>query len=133
MYDELDYLVPVLYVRFAPSVEHVEEWTDAATRQAIESSLTLTRSDCRPIPLCPILSFWVLTGDGSTDKRLAISPETMRRQLAIVRGYCGIGIILLWSGWETVAEMESGNDPVEAVIFRDFLAAVGELPPPGCT
>ncbi len=137
MYDDLDYIVPVLYVRFGPhdgkTGEEFKGWVDDATRQAIDASLTLTRSNRRSIPLCPILSFWVLAGPNTVHNRDAISPETMLRQLRIVRGYCGIGAIVLWSAWETVKEMTSAEDPVEPIIFRNFLAEVGELPPPGCT
>jgi hypothetical protein len=135
MYDELDYICPVLYQRFGPddgSAEQVQGWVDAATRQAIDSSLTLTRNNGVVIPLCPILAFWVANSpDNSQNASDAVSPESMLWQLRTLRRYRAreVAIIVLWAGRE---EMEGSTKPREPVDFREFLHSVGELPPPGC-
>ena len=132
MYDELDYLCPVLYQRFGPgdgTDGEVRGWIDASTRQGIDSSLTLTRSDGRVIPLCPLLTFWVANSPDATNNAWkAVSPELMLRQLRTLRRYRPreVEIIVLWAGSESV------DEPREPVDFRDFPQSVGELPPPGC-
>jgi hypothetical protein len=133
MYDELDYICPVLYQRFGPAdgtAEQVLRWFDDATRQAIDSSLTLTRSNGATIPLCPVLTFWV-ANDKSKNAFDAISPESMLWQLRTLRRYRArdVAIIVLWTGREDV---EGSAKPFEPVDFREFLHSVGELPPPGC-
>jgi hypothetical protein len=135
MYDELDYICPVLYQRFGPDdgdAEQVQGWIDAATRQAIDSSLTLTRSNGAGIPLCPILTFWVANSpDKSQNASDAVSPESMLWQLRTLRRYRAreVAIIVLWAGRE---DTEGSAKPREPVDFREFLHSVGELPPPGC-
>jgi hypothetical protein len=133
MYDELDYICPVLYQRFGPAdgtAEQVLRWFDDATRQGIDSSLTLTRSNGSPIPLSPVLTFWV-SNKNSTNKWEAISPEFMLWQLRTLRRYRAreVAIIVLWAGDE---DMEGQTKPREDVDFPVFLKDVGELPPPGC-
>jgi len=133
MYDELDYICPVLYQRFGPddgTAEQVLRWFDDATRQAIDSSLTLTRSNGAVIPLCPVLTFWVANGN-SENAFEAISPEPMLWQLRTLRRYRAreVAIIVLWAGAE---DMEGQAKPREDVDFPKFLKDVGELPPPGC-
>jgi hypothetical protein len=135
MYDELDYLCPVLYQRFGPddgTEEEVHGWIDAATHQGIDSSLKLTRSDGGVIPLCPLLTFWVAnSSEASQNASDAVSPESILRQLRILRRYRAreVEIIVLWAG---SGDIEDANKPREPVDFRDFLQRVGELPPPGC-
>jgi hypothetical protein len=135
MYDELDYICPVLYQRFGPDdggAEQVQRWIDAATRQAIDSSLTLTRSNGAVIPLCPILTFWVANSpDKSNNASDAVSPESILWQLRTLRRYRAreVAIIVLWAGRE---DTEGSVKPREPVDFREFLHSVGELPPPAC-
>ena len=134
MYDQLDSICPVLYHRFGPDdtdPETLRGWIGASTRQAIDQSLTLTRSDRTPIPLVPILSFWVFN-PGSGNDRCAVSPETVALQLEIVQDATGIATILFWSGSETEGEMETAKEPVEPINIRQFLRAVGTLPWDGC-
>ena len=135
MYDELDFICPVLYQRFGPddaNPERVREWTAAATRQAIEQSLTLTRTDGAPIPLVPIISFWVFNR-GSANYRQAVSPESVANQLQIVQAATGVAAILFWSGSETRHEMKTAPKPVEPININQFLRDVGTLPWPGCS
>jgi hypothetical protein len=135
MYDQLDFICPVLYQRFGPddaNPETVREWICAATRQAIDQSLTLTRTDGSPIPLVPIVSFWVFNG-GSANDRQAVSPESVARQFQIVQAAAGVAAILFWSGSQTRHEMETAPKPVEPINFKQFLRNVGTLPWPGCT
>lgn len=133
MYDELDYICPVLYQRFGPDdggAEQVQGWIDTATRQAIDSSLTLTRSNGAVIPLCPILTFWVANRN-SQNASDAVSPESMLWQLRTLRRYRAreVAIIVLWAGSE---DTEGSVKPREPVDFRAYLRSVGELPPPDC-
>ena len=135
MYDDLDYVCPVLYQRFGPddgTEEEIQGWIDAATHQGIDSSLKLTRSGGGVIPLCPLLTFWVANSPEATENAWdAVSPESMLRQLRILRRYRAreVQTIVLWAGGE---DTEEPNKPREPVAFRDFLQSVGELPPPGC-
>jgi hypothetical protein len=134
MYDELDFICPVLYQRFGPddtTPETLRAWVAASTRQAIEGSLSLTRRSGARIPLVPILSFWVFNG-GSANKRQAVSPDSVARQLEAVQQANGIATILFWSGWQTEHEMESAAKPVEPIDIYDFLVSVGTLPWRGC-
>jgi hypothetical protein len=135
MYDELDYICPILYQRFGPDdgdAEQVQGWIDAATRQAIDSSLTVTRSNGAVIPLCPILTFWVSNHPDHSQNALdAVAPESMLWQLRTLRRYRAreVAIIVLWAGTE---DTEGSTKPREPVDFPEFLHSVGELPPPGC-
>ncbi len=135
MYDQLDYICPVLYQRFGPDdagAETVRRWTARATRQAIEGSLGLTRRNGKRIPLAPILGFWVFNRN-SANNRKAVSPESVAAQLRTVQGYDGVQVILFWSGSETKEEMERQPKPVEPIDIAEFLRSVGTLPWPGCT
>ncbi len=139
MYDRLDYISPVLYVRYKPSdvdpvhgitLDTIHAWLEARTRQGLEASLTLTRSNGEHISLAPYLSFWVFNRGGSRDDRRAALPESMRRQLRILQEYCGVNIIVLWAGRETDGGIQAGDsEPLNA---HDFLTQVRELPPAGC-
>ena len=134
MYDELDFICPVLYQRFGTddaTSATLRRWIDAATRQAIDGSLTVARSDGAPIPLVPIVSFWVFNGR-SVNNRQAVSPESVARQLEAVQQAVGVAAILFWSGWQTKHEMKTATEPVEPIDIRDFLLSVGTLPWPGC-
>ena len=135
MYDQLDFICPVLYQRFGSDdakPETLRRWTDAATRQGIERSLTLTRRNGTRIPLVPLLSFWVFNG-GSHNDRDALQPKRLDRQLRIVQDAVGIEAIVFWSAWQTVDEMRTAKEPVEEIVIKDFLDSVGSLPWPGCT
>jgi hypothetical protein len=97
MYDQLDFICPVLYQRFGPDdakSETLRRWIDASTKQGIEESRTLTCSDgATPIPLAPILSFWVFNPRSANDRR-AVSPELVADQLEIVQQSTEVGVIL---------------------------------------
>jgi hypothetical protein len=137
MYDQLDFICPVLYQRFDSgdaSPETLRKWLAASTRQAIEGSLTLTRRNGSRIPLVPILSFWVFNKRPPDDPvRPAVAPESLARQLEIVQDAVGIEAILFWSAWQTPQEMQSAKKPVEPIDIPAFLDSVGSLPWPGCT
>lgn len=138
MYDRLDYISPSLYIHYGPNdvdpergitLDTIYAWLEAQTRQGIEASLTLTRSNGAHIPLAPFLSFWVFN-PSSADNRKPISDEIMRRQLRMLQEYCGVKIIVLWAGRETADGIQAGES--EIVNAHDFLTQVGELPPRGC-
>jgi hypothetical protein len=137
MYDQLDFICPVLYQRFDSddaTPETLRKWLAASTRQAIEGSLSLSRRNGSRIPLVPVLSFWVFNKRPPNDPvRPAVAPESLARQLQIVQDAVGIEAILFWSGWQTTDEMNSDKKPVEPIDIHDFLVSVGSLPWPGCT
>jgi hypothetical protein len=135
MYDQLDFICPVLYQRFGPddaAAVTLRRWITASTRQGIEASLELTRRNGQPVPLVPIMSCWVFNGR-SENNRYAVAPELLARQLDIVQRGVGIAGILFWSGWQTRREMETARDPVEPIDLAEFLTDVGALPWPGCS
>jgi hypothetical protein len=135
MYDQLDFICPVLYQRFGPNdatPQRLRTWLDATSTQAIDKSLTLTRRNHTRIPLVPFLSFWVYNRN-SANNRDAVQPESIARQLQIVQDAEGIEAIVFWSGWQTTQEMESDPKPVEPICIKAFLDSVGSLPWPGCT
>jgi hypothetical protein len=137
MYDFVDYLVPVLYTRFGESdspgdLDKLHGWIEQSARQAITNSQKLTRHKGKTIPLAPLLTFWVANGN-SLDNRNVILHQTMGLQLRILRSYCSVEIIVLWSGKETVEEMESDPDfKFETVDISNFLSEVDDLPLSGC-
>jgi hypothetical protein len=133
MYDELDFICPVLYQRFGAddaTPATLRRWVTAATRQGIEGSLALTNRNGLGIPLVPIISFWVFNKN-SVNNRRAVSPELVARQLQVVQD-AGVAAIVFWSGWQTAEEMRSARKPVEPIDINDFLLSVGTLPWPGC-
>jgi hypothetical protein len=136
MYDQLDFLCPVLYQRFAADdakPETLRKWLAASTRQAVRESAALTRKNGAPIPLAPILSLWVFNERPADDPvRPAVAPASIARQLGIVQAAEGVGAIVFWSGWQTAREMRSAAKPVEPIDIADFLRSVGSLPWPGC-
>jgi hypothetical protein len=134
MYDELDFICPVLYQRFGPldaGAKRLHQWLDAMTRQALEESLTLTRRNGERIPLVPILSFWVFNGKSKNDRK-AVTPVSIALQLRLVQDSAGIKAILFWSGSEPESEMRKAKEPVESIDIEKFLRTVGTLPWPGC-
>jgi hypothetical protein len=134
MYDDLDFICPVLYQRFGPldaGAKRLRQWLDAATRQALDRSLTLTRRNGEGIPLVPILSFWVFNGKSEND-RDAVTPASIGLQLQLVQQSAGIEAILFWSGSETPSGMRRAKEPVEEIDIVELLDSTGALPWPGC-
>jgi hypothetical protein len=136
MYDFLDYLVPVLYNRFGPSdvslpdeLDRLHGWIENATRQALDNSQQLTRRNGKRIPLAPVLTFWVNNGNSAHHKK-RILPKTMDLQFRILAEYPSVKITVLWSGSETIEEMEETE--YEAIDINDFLGRVDSLPPVDC-
>jgi hypothetical protein len=63
MFDQLDFICPVLYQHWDSddaTPAKLRTWLADSTRQALEKSHDLTRRNGFPIPLAPILSFWIL-------------------------------------------------------------------------
>jgi hypothetical protein len=135
MYDQLDFICPVLYQRFGPDdapLDTLRTWIDAASRQGVDESLTLTRRNKSRIPIVPLLSFWVFNGN-SQNSRDAVQPASIARQLQIVQDAVGVKAIVFWSAWQTEDEMRTAKEPVGEIVIPSFLSSVGALPWPGCT
>jgi hypothetical protein len=135
MFDELDFICPVLYQRFGTddtAPETLRKWVVAATRQGIEGTRALTDRNDATIPLVPILSFWVFNGR-SANNRHAVSPDLVARQLGVVHDAVGVAAAVFWSGWQTAKEMESANKPVQPIDIIEFLRSVGTSPHPSST
>jgi hypothetical protein len=134
MYDDLDFICPVLYQRFGPGdtgAERLRRWLGDMTRQGLAESFTLKRRNGDRIPLVPILSFWVLNGKSEND-RDPVTPASIALQLRLVQGSAGIKAILFWSGSETQSEMRRAKEPVEDINIIELLDNTGALPWPGC-
>jgi hypothetical protein len=134
MYDDLDFICPVLYQRFGPldaGARRLRQWLEAMTRQALDQSLTLTRRNGEQVPLVPILSFWVFNGKSEND-RDAVTPASIALQLRLVQDSAGVKAILFWSGSETESEMRKVKEPVVQIDIVELLDNTGVLPWPGC-
>ena len=68
LYDELDYLVPILYPRFGPN-DPIGAWKSyrAYTEQGIEGSRQLLKSDKTSLPVLPVTGFRI-ANDNPTHK-----------------------------------------------------------------
>jgi hypothetical protein len=107
LYDELDYLVPVLYPRFGPN-DPKAAWRSyrAYTEQGIEGSRQLLRSDKTSLPLLPVTGFRIANSPANTqhdDDLLLDLPiddplgHTLRVQLGVMAEK-GVQQVVFWVG-----------------------------------
>jgi hypothetical protein len=96
MFDDLDYLSPSLYLRFAPG-EKMYNYIAAYTQQGLDASRDIRTSKGMQLPLVPMLTSRVFNGR-SKHHRQCIPVESIQKQLKIIRRYPFVEIIVLWLG-----------------------------------
>jgi hypothetical protein len=107
LYDELDYLVPVLYPRFGPD-DPKRAWRSyrAYTEQGIEGSRQLRRSDGTSLPLLPVTGLRIYNKEGNTAHRHELLLDlpgddplghTLRTQLGVMVEK-GVQQVVIWVG-----------------------------------
>ncbi len=97
LYDDLDYLTPVLYTRFGCNVPGSDcdgnefKTIGAMTQLGIEGSKKLLKSDGSPTPLLPLLNFSVNNGNSAFHRKLIMDfgvpdplGDTLKWQLNIL-------------------------------------------------
>lgn len=122
LYDELAYLVPVLYVRFGCADARLgpcdRYWAtlDDYTRLGVDGSSRLRRSDGSTLPLLPIFGFRVYNGNSRFHRELLLNlrvPEpvgaTLRTQVEILV-QSGVRQFALWTGMDS-NELGGPTDP----------------------
>jgi hypothetical protein len=103
MFDKLDYLVPVLYVRFGPTDAHWLTLT-AYTKLGVTGAKKLRRSDGSKLAILPIIGLRVSNGNSKHHDELLIDlptadalRDTFYRQLDVFYE-AGIPDVVLWVG-----------------------------------
>ena len=104
LYDQLDYLVPVLYPRFGPN-DGAARWTSyrAYTEQGIDGSRQLLKSNKTSLPVLPLTGFRILGTSAHKDKLLLDLPvgdplrSTLHVQLEVMAEK-GIRQVVFWVG-----------------------------------
>jgi hypothetical protein len=120
--DNLDYLVPVLYVRFGCDDEAngpCDRYWDALagyTQLGIDCSSQLRRSDGSSLPLLPLLGFKVYNRNSLFHRELLINlgvPDplraTLRKQIDILADN-GVNHFALWTGRDN-NQLGGATDP----------------------
>ena len=102
MFDDLDYLSPVLYLRFGPQ-EKGYNAMEAYMRQGIEASRAIKTSKGTPLPLAPMLNFKI-SNSNSKAKQQCIPVESIQKQLKIAQEYEYVHTVVLWSSKNTIVE-----------------------------
>jgi len=110
LYDNLDYLVPVLYVRFGCDdqvngpCDRRWDTLDEYTQLGVDGSRRLRKTDASSPPLLPLLGFRVYNGNSAFNRELLINlgvPDplgaTLGKQIDILRDN-GVEHFALWTG-----------------------------------
>lgn len=121
LYDDLDYVVPVVYHRFGetdPSFDTLDDMT----HQALQASAALRRTDGSSIPLFPLLSLTIFNGNSSHNGEAPL-PESVDLIIENVLQYPEVALIGFWTG----------DDDSSAVgHITTFFEAVEMVPIPDC-
>jgi len=123
LYDDLDYISPVLYHRWGDTDGDREQWTHDSFHQALTKSALLTRTDGVSIPLFPLLSLSVFNG-GSVHHHDAPLAEHVDQAVSIVLEYQEVALFGFWTGDDDSAPV--GDIPT-------FFESVSMVPVPDCT
>jgi hypothetical protein len=75
MFDQVDFLVPVLYPRFGPTDRSWDTY-DAYTRLGVTGSRSLRTSDHRRLPVVPLLTYSVANGNSNHHQQLLLDLPT---------------------------------------------------------
>jgi hypothetical protein len=102
MYDDLDYLTPILHLRFGPQDKQYNT-IEAYTRLALETTHSLQTSQGTALPLVPELSFKIYNG-GSRQHRQCAPVEPIQKQMKIIQEYPYVQMIVLWAGPAVIKE-----------------------------
>jgi hypothetical protein len=103
MFDGLDYLSPVLYLRFGPTDR---DWDTLAayTQMGITGSRMIRKSAGVGILILPLLSLWIANGNSKHNQQIVLdlpvgSPvkATLGVQLELLRG-AGVKDAVVWAG-----------------------------------
>ena len=123
LYDDLDYLVPVIYHRFGPSDLNFENRLNDMTHQALKEAAALRRRDGSAIPLFPLLSLqiWNSKSNHSGEAPLPIHVDAIIEDLLL---YPEVALFGFWTANDTSSPM----DDIPA-----YFEAVSLLPVPGCS
>jgi hypothetical protein len=129
MYDGLDYLSPVLYVRFGPT-DPAWGTIAAFTQLGIDGSRQLRKSSGQAIPLLPLLSLWVANGNSKHNDQIILdlpttSPvrETWGVQFALFR-QAGIRDAVIWTGEDSDLITTTAN-PNRRTVSQHLKALAG--------
>lgn len=102
MFDDLDYISPVLYHRFG--LQDKEYPTlEIYTREAIEQSQTLKKSGGTHLDLATLHSFKVYNGNSKNSEE-CVAHESINKQLAIIPEYPSVKIVVLWAGPDVITD-----------------------------
>lgn len=123
LYDELDYIVPVIYHRFGETDLNYEERLDQMTHQALGASAALTRSDGSGLPLFPLLSLQVFNGN-SNHAGEAPLPGQVDAIIEDILLYPEVELFGFWTPDDTSAPV--GDIPA-------FFESVAMVPIPDCS
>ena len=105
LYDQLDYLAPVLYPRFGPN-DSEATWTSyrAYTEQGIDGSRQLLKSDNTSLPLLPVTGFRIANKNTVHNRELLLDlpvddplSHTLRVQLEVMAEK-GVQQVVFWVG-----------------------------------
>jgi hypothetical protein len=102
LYDNLDYIVPVLYHRWGETDNNPEERQRASVQQGLSKSAALTRTNGDSIPLFPLLSLSVFNGN-SNHNHDAPLPEHVDQVVKIVLEYSEVELFGFWTGHDESA------------------------------
>jgi hypothetical protein len=133
LFDDLDYLVPVLYVRFGCDDEangpcdRYWDTLDEYTQLGVDGSTQLRRSDGSSLPLLPLLGFRVNNRNSFFHRELLMNLRvadplgaTLRKQIDIIVGR-GVEQFALWTGQDS-NQLGGPTDPtVTDYLFELFL------------
>jgi hypothetical protein len=139
LYDDVDYLIPVLYPWFSPggTEAEFEARVGLATRQGIERSLELGRSDGRRgPPLAPMLTFWgrvlgTAPPGGRAESRV-LDPATLSLQVGIAQEYGGVDVIGIWAPDETPETCLRSTWRASCRTSRRYRRRRAHAPSPAC-
>jgi hypothetical protein len=105
LYDELDYLAPILYPRFGPN-DPIGAWKSyrAYTEQGIDGSRQLLKSDKTSLPVLPVTGFRIANDNPTHKDQLLLDlpvddplGHTLRVQLEVMAEK-GVQNVVFWVG-----------------------------------
>jgi hypothetical protein len=99
VFDSLDYITPVVYIRFGESDKKAEPTWEAMVRQGVEASTLIRKSNGDLIPQAVINSPYIYNG-GAASHYEVVPPEKNRRIVEVLAEYEAVEAIIFWMGWD---------------------------------